>query len=108
ADFDVPNGHFFRQTNGFGGAGQSGYVVTDDNDAGFWTAFQQYGGLQQVGYPITTRFVYRGFLTQVFQKLALQWRPDLGEAVPINVFDELDPAANSWLDTRRQVPLALD
>jgi hypothetical protein len=111
-DYDVPDGHFFRQTNGFGGAGQNGYLVTDDATAAFWTEYQRYGGVDQVGYPITNRFLYRGFLTQAFQKLALQWRPELGQAVPVNVLDELGNPADSWLDDQRQVPassgLAMD
>jgi hypothetical protein len=108
ADFDLPNGHFFRQTNGFGGAGQMGYGIVDDADAAFWTEFQRLGGLEQVGYPVSGRFTYHGFVTQVFQKLALQWQPELGMAVPINVFDELPGATDTWLNAQRQVPLPTD
>jgi hypothetical protein len=101
----LPNGYFFKEANGFGGAGDAGYAVTDDDQATFWTEFQRYGGPSVVGYPISNRFVYRGFLTQAFQRLALQWRPEMGQAVPINVLDELSGrGSDAWLDAQRQVP----
>ena len=91
--------------NGFGGAGDVGYSVTDDADAAFWSEFQQWGGVDRVGYPITNRFAYRGFLTQAFQKLVLQWRPELGHAVPVNVLDDLDQqGSDAWLSASRAVP----
>jgi hypothetical protein len=108
-DMDVANGHFFQQTNGFSGAGTLGYAVVDDDAAQLWTEFQRYGGVQVVGYPVTGRFEYHGFVTQAFQKLALQWRPELGQAVPVNVLDELNQrGADAWLDRERQVPPAED
>jgi hypothetical protein len=103
-DFDVIGGHFFRQANGFSGASDLGYAVLDDSAAQFWTEFQRYGGVANVGYPITNRFVYRGFITQAFQKLVLQWRPELGQAVPLNVLDEFTRPTDSWLAANRQVP----
>jgi outer membrane protein assembly factor BamB len=104
-DWDVPGGHVFKQANGFGGAGDLGYSVSDDSDAALWSEFQRWGGVDQVGYPITNRFTHRGFLTQAFQKLVLQWRPELGHAVPVNVFDDLDQqGSDAWLDASREVP----
>jgi hypothetical protein len=105
SDWDVAGGHAFKQANGFGGAGDVGYSVTDDADAAFWSEFQQWGGVDRVGYPITNRFAYRGFLTQAFQKLVLQWRPELGHAVPVNVLDDLDQqGSDAWLSASRAVP----
>jgi hypothetical protein len=107
-DWDVAGGHVFKQANGFGGAGDAGYQVTDDADAAFSSEFQRWGGVDQVGYPITNRFAYRGFLTQAFQKLVLQWRPELGHAVPVNVLDDLDQQGSSaWLNAVREVPRPL-
>jgi len=103
-DFDLPNGHFFRQSNGFKGAGELGFAVTDDAAAAFWTEFQRYGGLGRVGYPVTGRFVSGGFQTQSFQKLVLQWHPESGQALPVNILDNLTDATNGWLETHRQVP----
>ncbi|MGB0384270.1 MAG: hypothetical protein ACPGWR_05530 [Ardenticatenaceae bacterium] len=84
-DYDIPNGHFFTQTaNAVGG-----FTVVDDEQARFWSEFQRLGGLQTVGYPISRRFEQDGFVTQAFQKFVLQWRPEAGQAWPVNVFDEL-------------------
>jgi len=108
-DWDVPNGHFYLQSNGFSGAGNLGYAVVDDADAAFWTEFQRFGGVEQLGFPITARMQHKGFVTQAFQKLALQWRPELGQAVPVNVLDDLNQrGADNWLDSMRQVPPAGD
>jgi hypothetical protein len=39
----------------------------------------------------------------------LQWRPELGQAVPLNVFDELGAhGTDTWLEQVRQVPRAED
>src|SRR5690242_19552913 len=58
ADWDVAGGHFFTQTGG--GTGK-GYVVADDDQAAFWSAFQALGGVSVVGYPVSRRFVHGGF-----------------------------------------------
>ncbi len=106
---ELPNGRFFTATNGFGGACGTGFAVTDDGEIGFWTEFQRMGGVDRVGYPISGRFMHGGFVTQAFQKFALQWRPELVQTVPVNVFDDLHmQGADSWLDTFEQVPPAAD
>jgi hypothetical protein len=106
-DAPLSNGWFYKEANGFDGAGDTGFSIVDDDDAAFWTEFQRLGGVQQLGYPISTRFQYGGFLTQAFQRSALQWRPDLNEAVPVNIFDDLAVrGADAWLDEAREVPPA--
>jgi len=58
-----------------------------------------------VGYPISNRFQYHGFLTQAFQKLVLQWQPDLGQVTAVNVFDDLDQhGSDAWLNARKEIP----
>jgi hypothetical protein len=105
SDVPMPNGWFYKQANGFGGAGEVGFGVVDDTEASLWTEFQRLGGVDQLGYPISSRFQYDGFITQAFQKLTLQWRPELGEAVPLNVLDDLNgQRRDAWLDNQRQVP----
>ncbi|MGB0386465.1 MAG: hypothetical protein ACPGWR_16765 [Ardenticatenaceae bacterium] len=101
ADYEIPNGHFFTQTVD----GEGGFSVVDDEQARFWSEFQRLGGLQTVGYPISRRFKRDGFVTQAFQKLILQWRPEVGQAWPVNVFDELSKKGfDKALFTRRQTP----
>src|SRR5579872_1572680 len=48
-DYDIPNGHFYTQTNG--GAGGNGFAITDDGGVPMWTWFQKYGGVSLLGYP---------------------------------------------------------
>ena len=109
ADRDIPAGHFYTQAGGFGPASGLGYAVVDDANAAFWTEFQRYGGVDVLGYPVSARFEFGGYQTQAFQRLALQWRPELNQAVPVNVLDELNRrGSDPWLDDFRQVPPAAD
>lgn len=104
-EWAIPNGRFFTQT----GKGQGGFSVIDDNNARFWTAWQRLGGAETVGYPISQRFMRDGFVTQAFQKLVLQWRPESNTAVPVNVFDELSKSGfDGTLLQNRQTPHPLD
>ena len=100
-DWPIDGGRFFSQTTPAG----LGYSVVDDDEAKFWTGFHELGGLQNVGYPISRRFYHRGFLTQAFQKLVLQWRPEVDEVWPVNVFDDLSYAGyDDVLYNFRQTP----
>jgi len=100
-DWRLANGHFYSQTSPAG----AGFAVVDDDEAKFWSEFQRLGALQTVGYPISRRFSYEGFVTQAFQKLILQWRPEAGHAWAINVFDELNKAGlDGQLFSYRQTP----
>lgn len=108
-DYDIPNGHFFKQANGQGGAGASGYSVVDDTEARFWAEFKRFGGVPVVGYPVSQRFVWDGFLCQAFQKVVFQWRPEIGQVYFVNVFDRMNGAGmDPWLDTVRQTPPSFD
>jgi hypothetical protein len=106
-DYEVGDGHFYTQGNGFGGGGGLGFAVVDDGDAPMWSEFQRQGGISRLGYPITGRFVHGGVVTQAFQNGALQWVPDLGQSILLNVLDELHfHGSDAWLDAARQVPPA--
>ncbi len=109
-DYDIPNGHFFSQTNGRPlGANGSGFAVTDDGEVRFWSEFQRLGGVPAVGYPVTQRFVLDGFVTQAFQKGVLQWRPEVKQAYFLNTFDLMhDRGLDDWLLTYRQTPKPFD
>jgi len=101
ADYGIPNGHFFTQTVD----GEGGFSVVNDGEARFWSEFQRLGGVQMMGYPISQRFEYDGFVTQAFQKLVLQWRPEAGQAWPVNIFDELSKQGfNDTLLYTYQIP----
>ncbi|MBA3532641.1 MAG: class F sortase [Ardenticatenales bacterium] len=94
---------FFTETGG----GQGGFAVCDDGAARFRTAFQRWG-LQRVGYPISRRYERDGFVTQAFQKAIMQWRPESGSVVLVNIFDDLSRAAlDQPLAERYQTPVPL-
>ncbi|HBY99635.1 MAG TPA: hypothetical protein DEP84_37810 [Chloroflexi bacterium] len=100
-DWDIPNGHFFTQTGG----GGKGYGVTDDGGVKFWSEFTRLGGVPALGYPISQRFEWDGFVVQVFQQVVFQWRPEVGQVYFVNVFDLLDQlGVNEWLLAARQIP----
>src|SRR5581483_3327784 len=96
-DFDVVNGYYFTQTGGSPSYDQ-GYSITNADGIPLWNEFQRLGGVQALGYPVSRRFTWDGFVVQATQKAVLQWRPDLGRAVFVNVFDELSRAGkDDWL-----------
>lgn len=108
-DFDVPGGHFFKQANGLGGAGNTGYAVVDDVSAPFWSEFKRLGGVPAAGYPVSRRFDWDGFLVQAFQKVVFQWRPEAGQVYFVNVLDRMSAAGkDGWLEAVRSTPPAFD
>jgi S1-C subfamily serine protease len=103
ADYAVLNGHYFTQTGG--DAAEAGFAITDDGGVPMWREFQRLGGVEALGYPVSRRFVWDGFVVQATQKAVLQWRPDLGRAVLVNVLDELTRAGkDEWLAAERLIP----
>ena len=103
-DWAFPYGHFYTQAAN----GQGGFSVVDDKNARFLSHFLRLGGLQTIGYPISQRYRQDGFLTQAFQKQILQWRPEVGEAWPTNVFDDLSfRGFDDQLFSTRQLPYRL-
>ena len=108
-DYDVPNGHFYQQANGQGGAGNTGFAVTNDDGVEFWTWFNRFGGVDVVGYPVSHRFQWKGFTAQAFQKVTFQWRPESRTVMFVNIFDELTAAGkDDWLLTTQMVPKPFD
>lgn len=96
ADDAIPGGHFYSEANGQGGAGGSGYAVTNAGGVPFWTTFVQAGGVGALGYPASRRYSDGGFTEQIFQKAVLQWN---GTTVAyLNVLDVLHSAGkDAWL-----------
>ena len=89
ADYAVSGGWFYTQGGGDTPRQDDGFAVADDSRARFWSAFQAHGGVAGVGYPISRRFQWDGFITQVMQKAVFQWRPESGSVAFVNVFDDL-------------------
>jgi spore germination protein YaaH len=104
-NWEIVNGHFFTQT---GEPGRAGFAVTDDGGVPFYTEFRRLGGVEAVGFPRSHRFVWNGFVTQVFQKAVFQWAPGAGVVNFINVFDELSVGGkDGWLERERSTPRPL-
>jgi len=84
-------------------------AVFDDAAAPMATEYGRYGGPAALGPPVSPRYDCGGLVCQAFQRLILQWRPDLGHAVPVNVFDELSRRGlDGWLQAAKQVPPPFD
>jgi len=97
-DYGVAGGHFFAQTT----SGGKGYTIVDDGSAPFWREFNRLGGVQGVGYPISRRFMWNGFLSQAMQRVVFQWRPDTGQVAFVNVFDLMTQAGkDDWLASKQ-------
>ncbi len=105
ADYDIASGHFYKEANGQGGAGDTGFAVTNDATASFWSEFQRLGGVNALGYPISNRFMWDGFLVQATQRTVMQWRPEVGQVYFVNVYDRMhDLNKDAWLLAFRQTP----
>jgi len=108
SDFPIPRGHFYTQGTGNPG-GDLGFRITDDGGVPFWREFQRLGGPEVLGYPISQRFVFRGFLHQATQKAVLQWRPESSQVAFLNVFDLLhDAGKDGALRATRSTPEPTD
>jgi hypothetical protein len=104
-DYALDNGWFYKEANGFNGAGTGGYAVTDDASASLWSEFQRLGGIDELGYPISNRFQLDGCVAQAFQRGALEWQADQEQAVPIDILSLLSQRGlDAWLDALRHIP----
>lgn len=108
-NYAIPNGWFYKEANGLGGAGDTGYSITDQDGVYFWREFKAYGGPDVLGYPATRRFQFEGWTLQGTQKVGLQWRPESGTIAFLNIFDILsDRGHDKWLEETKWVPPPFD
>ncbi|GIW09255.1 MAG: hypothetical protein KatS3mg061_0312 [Dehalococcoidia bacterium] len=104
-DYPIPNGHFYTQANGKAGEGGTGFSITDNDGVPFWSEYRRLGGPAVLGYPISRRFLWDGFVCQAMQKVVFQWRPEQDAVLFVNVFDKLSESGKDpWLRTVRSVP----
>jgi hypothetical protein len=89
SDCGVPLGHFYTQASGFPLETQKGYRITDEENIPFWTEFQQLGGVETLGYPISRRFFWDGYISQATQRGVLQWHPAETQMQLVNLLDYL-------------------
>lgn len=110
-DFDLPSGigHFYRQANGRGGEGDAGYAVTNAGGIPFWDEYRRLGGPDVLGYPVSHRFVWDGFVVQAVQKVVFQWEPSARRVRYVNLLDRMhDLGRDDWLQIYRQIPPPFD
>ncbi|MDA8217622.1 MAG: hypothetical protein M0Z94_08410 [Dehalococcoidales bacterium] len=110
-DFDLADGsgHFYKQTNGQGGQGETGFAVVNADGIPFWDEYQRLGGPQTLGYPVSRRFVWDGFVVQAMQKVVFQWRPEVRAVYFVNIIDLMhDQGFDGWLQVYRQTPPPFD
>ncbi|HEX2173349.1 MAG TPA: hypothetical protein VHL09_13000 [Dehalococcoidia bacterium] len=101
-DWAVAGGWFYTQAVGQPG---QGFAVTDEAGVHFWSEFQRLGGVDGVGYPISQRFVWDGFVSQAFQKMVFQWRPEVNQVYAVNVVDLMgERGLDPWLRAFRATP----
>lgn len=106
-DFPVPGGFYFSEAAG--GDPAAGFTITNAGGIGFWSSFQQFGGVAGLGFPSTRRFVWNGFVQQATQKSILQWNPATGRSDVVNTFDVLSQRGfDPWLQATKQIPPAFD
>ena len=87
----LADGHFFKETSEERFQRKdAGFAVTNADGIPFWDTWQRLG-LENVGYPISHRYMWRGFVTQAFQKAIMQWQPGKGVFF-VNIFDEMHDA----------------
>ena len=104
-EWPVANGHFFTEGSIY--ACDTGFAVTNAGGVTFWDTWQRLG-LENVGYPISRRFEWKGYVTQVFQKAVFQWRLGKG-VVLVDLYDELHEAGRDhWLRIYKFVPQRLE
>lgn len=105
-EWSVEAGRFFTQTNGQpAGASTRGFAMSDAAGVSFWSAYQELGGTDALGYPTSHRFHWRGHPVQLTQRVLLQWAPD-GQGVRLaNLLDELhDVGLDERLLSERLIP----
>src|SRR5690349_5906826 len=116
-DFPIPAGRFFTQANGQGGAGGTGYAIVNafeqlspfpTLEMDFFNAFNQFGGVNFLGFPASRVTVFPDFPVQVCQKEVLQFQPGRGFFF-LNIFDIMhDRGFDAFLDSVRDIPPQFD
>ena len=98
-DLDIPGGHFYTQANGTSlGPRGGGFEITDANNVPFWTFFNQTGGVEVLGYPVSQRFLWDGYVCQATQRAIMQWNPATNQVQLANIFDYLSGIGkDDWL-----------
>ena len=105
-DFDVADGHHYRQAAGVEGAG---YEVRNAGPVRWWDAYRRLGGPAMLGYPVARPYRGDGFHYQALQLGLLQSSDGESPVQPANVLEMLDRAGLAeWLLHFKGVPLPIE
>src|SRR5690242_10403641 len=65
----------------------AGYRVANEAGIPFWDAFQAQGGMANLGYPLSRRYIAKDSVVQAFQFGVLRWnaRDSVAEIQPVAV-----------------------
>ena len=106
-NWPLVEGQFFAEAAYLDVNCDAGFSVTNTDGIPFWDTWQHLD-LENVGYPISHRFYWKGLITQAFQKMVFQWQPGKGVFF-LNILDELhDAGLDEELRFRFYTPRQLD
>ena len=105
----VGDSAFFSQA---GPGDGTGYAVADVDGQEFFKAFNDAGGVDALGYPISRRYEFGVFVRQAFQRGVMQWDPNTGGITFANLMDEVEDREGTaeglpvgeWLLSKWQIP----
>ncbi len=83
---------------------ETGFAVSDTEQALFLTEFKRYGGVDTLGYPISQPFEIDGFKYQAFQRAVLQWQTGANQAYLANMMDWLSDEGKNQVLVSLGVP----
>ncbi len=77
-NWPLADGHFFKETAEYRYQYcDAGFAVTNAGGIPFWETLERLG-VENIGYPISHRFISEGFITQEFEKATFQWQTNRG------------------------------
>ncbi|MBV8087116.1 MAG: hypothetical protein JO247_20090 [Chloroflexi bacterium] len=101
-DYPIPGGHYYTQGSG---TTTGGFSLTDDGGIPMWSEYNRLGGVDELGYPVSGRFVFEGHVVQLLQRAGLMWHPELGEARFFDIFSTLHAQGrDGWLLSSKGIP----
>jgi len=88
-DLPLRNGHFYTESAPNSVFHLRGYSIEDRDGIPFWTEYQRFGGVVNLGYPISQRFMLDGFVVQATANVVMQWHSSDQKVYFLNVMDVL-------------------
>jgi len=104
-DLPLSDGHFYSQSAPNSFFHLRGYSVENKGGIPFLTEYQRFGGVANLGYPISQRFMLDGFVVQATANVVMQWHPSDKKVYFLNLLQVLhDRGDDAWLLKRAGIP----